>query len=143
MNVQRESFDVSLHYSIRLPISTHRSPEIWEFCWINLPDLPVQHLADGVKGVLALAGRERAVEHGVWHRNFDSDRLELPTHGLLRSHSEVKFAVAAIRSEVEIVPDVDRDGDNILRANQIRHQPEVAVGRNEREDPLRLGKKKS
>jgi hypothetical protein len=34
--------------------------------------------------------------------------------------------------------DEDRDGDRVLRADQVRHEPEVAVRRDERQDPLGL-----
>jgi hypothetical protein len=40
---------------------------------------------------------------------------------------------------MQAVSGVQRNRDHVLRADQVRHQSEVAVRRDEREDALRLG----
>ncbi len=59
-------------------LRAHRPPDVRvHLLGVDLPDVPGENLADGVEGVLPLACRQGAVEHGLWHWDLQSHILKL------------------------------------------------------------------
>ena len=114
--------------------------DVWQLGLVNLAHVPHQQLAHGVETILALAGREAAVEDGLDHGDLDLDILDGPAHGLLGPHRDVQPRLAAVAPAhpLEAVADVDGDGHHAGAAHVVGHQTEVAVRRNEAQQSLAL-----
>lgn len=97
----------------------------------------MQRLGDRIERVLALAGQQRARQHRLGHANLQLDPLDDPSEGGFGAHGDVHAALLA-RFETEVVPHVDRNRHHTLRPDVVRHQAEVAVRGDEREDSLRF-----
>lgn len=113
----------------------YRATYVGQLGNIDASHIPGKRLADRIERVFALIGCENAVEHTPGHRQFQLDLVHSASKCVTRSNGQVEATLFA-SLDGEVVPDVDGNGHHRLRADVVRHEAEVAIGRNEGEQTL-------
>lgn len=120
------------HASCRLP---YRATYVGQLGHIDASHIPGERLTDRVERVFALIGRQNAVEHTSGHGQFQLHFVHSASECVPWTNGQVEATLFA-RLDGEVVPDVDGNCHHRLRADVVRHEAEVAIGRNEGEQTL-------